>query len=220
MRNWITYGNRVYLSGIAGEGSGGIGDQTRTALDILDSRLAEVGTDREALLTVHIWLKDMALFHEMTAVWNDWIGASDPPSRSCVSGGSLQPGSLIQVVATASIPGSQENNLLIERFGMVRGGGRPTMCLGLAYGDWFTVCTLASDSSQDITGQTKQILRDFDTFLAEAGTDKSRILTVDIWLKRMSDGDVVNDVLMSWFIPGQLPGRSCVRADMARPEML
>jgi enamine deaminase RidA (YjgF/YER057c/UK114 family) len=221
MRTSINYGNRIYLSGItAQENLGGIGDQTRKALDILDARLAEAGTDRKSLLTVHIWLRDMTLFQEMTAVWNDWIGTYDPPSRSCVSGGSLQPEALIEVVATASIPGPEQENTSIERFGIVEGEGRPTMCLGLACKDWFTVCTLASDCSEDITGQTKQILRDFDTFLAEARTGKSKILTMDIWLKRVSDSATVNDVLMSWLVPDQLPSSSCVRADMARPEML
>ena len=220
-RTSITYGNRVFFSGIAGtQEAGGIAEQTRMALDILNARLTEAGSNRRSLLTVHIWLQDMVLFREMTAVWNDWIGADAPPSRSCVSGGSLQPGSLIQIVATASIADSEQDDALIERYGVVRGQGRPTMCLGLACGDWFTVCTLASDCSQDITGQTNQILRDFDAFLAEAGTDKSKILTMDIWLKRVSDSAAVNEVLMSWLSPGHLPSCSCVRADMARPEML
>ena len=220
MRDWIIYENRAYLSGIVGEGRGGIAEQTRTALERLDQSLAAAGTDRRGLLTVHIWLKDMAHFHEMTAVWNDWIGAGDPPSRSCVSGGSRHSDSLVQIVATASVAAQKDNNASIERFGIVRGAGRPTMCLALAHGDWFTVCTLAADSSQDITGQTKQILNDFDRYLSEAGTSKAKILTMDIWLKRMSDSAAVNDVLRSWFVPGQLPSSSCVRADMARPEML
>jgi len=221
MRSSITRANKVYLSGItAQERTVSISDQTREALDILDARLAEAGTHRTSLLTVHIWLRDMALFQEMTSVWNNWIGSHAPPSRSCVSGGSLQPGALIEVVATASVSGPQQDSTPIERFGMVRGEGRPTMCLALAYGDWFTVCTLASDRSEDISGQTRQILRDFDRFLAEAGTDKSKILTMDIWLKHVSDIDAVNDVLMAWLAPGQLPAGSCVRADMARSEML
>ena len=221
MHTSVKCGDRVYLSGITAQtNQGSIGDQTRQALDRLDTCLAEAGTDRRSLLTVHIWLKDMTLFQEMTSVWNDWIGTHDPPSRSCVSGGSLQSEGLIQIVATASIKGTEPNNSSIERFGVVQGDGRPTMSLALAYGDWFTVCTLASDCSEDITGQTKQILRDFDAFLAQAGTDKSKILTMDIWLKHMSDNAAVNDVLRSWFVPGQLPSGSCVGADMARPEML
>jgi enamine deaminase RidA (YjgF/YER057c/UK114 family) len=199
---------------------GGIAEQTRNALEQLDARRAQAGTDRSALLTVHIWLRDMALFQEMTAVWNDWIGSEAPPSRSCVSGGSLNPDALVEIVATAAAPAQPQSNHAIERYGLVRGEGRPTMCLGLAYRDWFAVCTLASDYSADIAGQTQQILRVFDTFLEESGTDKSNILTMDIWLKRLSDKAVVDATLADWLAADHLPGGSCVRADMARPEML
>ena len=122
MRASINYENRLFFSGItAQERLDDITDQTRSALDILDARLRDAGTDRRSLLTVHIWLKDMALFQKMTAVWNDWIGDQDPPSRSCVSGGSVQPDALVQVVATAAMPGSAQATAAIERFGLVRG---------------------------------------------------------------------------------------------------
>ena len=135
MRTSTVAGNRVLLSGISAEQrDGGISAQTREVLDILDARLVAAGTDRRSLLTVHIWLKRMTLFQEMTAVWNDWIGAIDPPSRSCVSGGSMQPDALIQVVASAAAAGPEHGGTSIERFGLVRGEGRPTMCLALAYG--------------------------------------------------------------------------------------
>ena len=200
--------------------AGDIAAQTRDVLAQLDARLADAGTDRSALLTAHIWLRDMALFQDMTAEWNNWIGAQEPPSRSCVSGDSLDPGALIEIVATAASPARPDNKTAIERYGLVHGEGRPTMCLALAYHDWFTVCTLASDCSEEIAGQTWQILTVFDDFLGEAGAEKSNILTMDIWLKRMSDKAVVDDVLAAWLEPGHAPAGSCIHADMARPEML
>lgn len=221
MRASITCADRVFFAGITADHlDGDITAQTRNALDILDTRLEAVGADRGALLTVHIWLKDMALFREMTAVWNGWIGRHGPPSRSCVSGGAIDTDALIQVVASAARPAPHGHAASIERFGLVRGPGRPTMCLALAYGNWFTVCTLASDCSQGVAGQTKQILAEFDRYLGEAGAAKSNILTIDIWLKHSADRSAVNDVLQSWLVPGQLPSSSWVRADMARPEML
>ncbi len=217
----MTVADTLFFSGItARDDLGAIAEQTREALEILDARLAQAGIDRASLLTVHIWLRDMALFQEMTAVWNDWIGPEDPPSRSCVSGGSLNPDALVEVVATAVLPAPDQDHKSIERFGLVRGEGRPTMCLALAYKDWFTVCTLAPDCSADIVGQTKQVLQLFDTFLAEAGTDKSKILMMDIWLKHMTDAAVVSNALTDWLARAHLPSGSCVRADMARPEML
>ena len=217
----MTIADKLCFSGITPRDEGGdITTQTRDVLGQLDARLAEYGTDRSALLTVHIWLRDMALFQAMTAEWNNWIGPDEPPSRSCVSGGSLHPDALIEIVATAASPTQAANTAAIERYGLVRGAGRPTMCLALAYNNWFTVCTLASDCSEDIAGQTRQILAVFDDHLREAGADKTSILTMDIWLKRLGDKAAVDEVLAAWLAPGQLPAASCVRADMARAEML
>ncbi len=221
----MTIAGTLCFSGIRSrDGEVDITKQTRDVLAQLDARLAAAGTDRSSLLTVHIWLRDMALFDAMTAEWNAWIGADEPPSRSCVSGGSLDPDALIEVVATAAAPNHAPNHaedqVMIERFGLVRGPGRPTLCLALAYRDWFTVCTLAPDCSQDIAGQTRQVLTQFDTFMAEAGADKSDILTMDIWLKNMHDKAIVDDTLAAWLPADHQPSGSCVRADMARPEML
>lgn len=212
---------RLVFPGItAHAGLGSIEEQMSAALATLDQRLAAAGTDRRSLLTVHIWLRDMALFDRMTAVWNAWIGDEAPPSRSCVSGGSLEPEALVELVASAVLPGPDAAPAPIERYGLVGGAGRPSMCLALACRDWFTVCTLAHDCSADIAGQTAQVLAAFDGYLAEAGVDKSDILTMDIWLKRMSDDAVVRDVVGAWLAPGAWPAGSCVRADMAREDML
>lgn len=217
----MTISDKLCFSGITPRSKErDIAAQTRNVLEQLDARLAEAGTDRSALLTVHIWLRDMALFQEMTAEWNNWIGAQEPPSRSCVRGGSLDADALIEIVAVAVSPTSKLSKTPIERYGMVRGEGRPTMCLAIAYGDWFTVCTLAPDCSVGIAGQTRQVLTVFDDLLDEAGASKSGILTMDIWLKDMRDQAAVDDVLAAWLSPEQSPVGSCVRADMARPEML
>lgn len=217
----MTIAGKLCFSGITPRaGAGDITAQTRDVLAQLDARLAEAGTDRTSLLTVHIWLRDMALFDAMTAEWNAWIGDAEPPSRSCVSGGSLDPDALVEVVATARSPHLPDDGAAIERFGLVRGPGRPTLCLALADRDWFTVCTLAPDCSADIAGQTRQVLDQFDTFMAEAGVNKSGILTMDVWLKNMTDKAIVDDTLAAWLPANQKPSGSCVRADMARPEML
>ena len=71
----------------------------------------------------------MALFERMTAVWNAWIGSDAPPSRSCVSGGSLNPDALVELVASAALPGPDANRAPIERYGLVGGAGRPPVAL-------------------------------------------------------------------------------------------
>lgn len=212
---------RVYLPALtARDLTSDIAGQTQDALDQLSIHLAALGVDATRLLTVHIWLRDMSLFREMTAVWNNWVDQERPPSRSCVSAGPATLGAHLTIVATASAPVSLQADQPIERYGMVHGPGRPTMCLGLGCGDWFTVCLIAPDCTVGIAGQTQQILTLFDSYLADAGTDKTQLLTAEIWLKNMTDLDAVRGIWREWLGNAGRPAVSCVRADMARPEML
>lgn len=107
-----------------------------------------------------------------------------------------------------------------SRYGIIHGPGRPSICLGMARGDWVTVCTTAPDRSEDVAGQTRQVLAIFDGYLAEAGSDKSQLLTAQIWLKNMRDYATVNEVWNSWIDPDNPPARSCVSANMSKPESL
>ena len=58
--------------------------------------------------------------------------------------------------------------------------------------------------------QTKEILATIDALLAEANTDKSRLLTATIWLTDMATFAEMNRVWESWVVPGQAPTRATV----------
>jgi len=77
---------------------------------------------------------------------------------------------------------------------------------------------IADDASQDITGQTQQVLAAIDTWLAKAGTDKSKLLMVQIFLKDLNDFDAMNRVWDAWVVPGHTPCRATVQAALAQPE--
>ena len=80
---------------------------------------------------------------------------------------------------------------------------------------------LADDYSGDIVQQTRETLANIDAMLAEAGSDKSRILSVTIYLRDMArDYAGLNQVWDAWVAPGAAPGRACVEAAMYRPEVL
>lgn len=108
----------------------------------------------------------------------------------------------------------------MERYGIIHGPGRPSICIGLAQDDWVTICTLASDHSEDIVGQAQQIFAAFDGYLADTGSDKSRLLTAQVWLKNMRDYEAFNDVWNDWIDRENPPTRSCVSANMASPRAL
>ena len=66
-----------------------------------------------------------------------------------------------------------------------------------------------------IADQTKDILEAIDGLLAEAGSDKSKLLTATIWLSDIRHFDEMNAVWDAWVAPGNTPCRACVEARLA-----
>ena len=67
----------------------------------------------------------------------------------------------------------------------------------------------ADDRSQDIRGQTKQTLAKIEKFLADAGTDKSRLLSAQIWIKDIAkDFAGMNEIWDAWIEPDTAPARA------------
>jgi enamine deaminase RidA (YjgF/YER057c/UK114 family) len=77
---------------------------------------------------------------------------------------------------------------------------------------------VAEDAKQDVSGQVKQILSQIDALLAEAGSDKSKILSATIYLPSMSDFAAMNAVWETWVSQGQAPARATVEAKLASAE--
>lgn len=79
---------------------------------------------------------------------------------------------------------------------------------------------VADDPALPIQGQTRQVLDKIDRYLAMAGTDKSRLLTANIWLADISMWADMNTVWDAWVSPGNAPARATVQATLAGPTHL
>lgn len=79
---------------------------------------------------------------------------------------------------------------------------------------------IAEDTSQDIVGQTLEVLGHVDRLLAEAGSDKSCILSTQIYIKDMALFPGMNEVWDSWVAQGHTPPRATVEAKLANPACL
>ncbi|MBV5347464.1 RidA family protein [bacterium] len=76
---------------------------------------------------------------------------------------------------------------------------------------------VADDATQDIAGQTRQVLVAVDALLARVGSDKSKILMAQIFLVDLGDFDGMNAVWDAWVPAGQTPPRATVQAQLAKP---
>ena len=76
---------------------------------------------------------------------------------------------------------------------------------------------VANDLTQNIQGQTAQVLAMIDRLLQEAGTDKAHILMAQIFLADIADFEGMNSVWDDWVALGDAPPRATVRAALAKP---
>lgn len=69
-----------------------------------------------------------------------------------------------------------------------------------------------------VAEQTKDVLAAIDKLLAQAGTDKSKLLTANIWLTDIGTFNEMNGVWDAWVAPGSTPCRACVESTLASPQ--
>ena len=97
----------------------------------------------------------------------------------------------------------------------------PRMTQMVVHGDTIYLCGQTAERESDtLAGQTRCILARIDALLAEAGSSKSRLLQVQIWLADMRDYDAMNAVWDAWVDPANTPTRATCEARMAYPSVL
>ena len=89
------------------------------------------------------------------------------------------------------------------------------------YGDTvYLAGIVAKNLDQDVKGQTKQVLDDIDRLLAKCGSNKSKVLSAQIWVTDIRNRALMNEVWTGWVDPKNLPARACVEAALADPRAL
>lgn len=97
----------------------------------------------------------------------------------------------------------------------IESGSRMSQCVihnGVAY-----LAGQVGAEGASVTEQTIAVLASVDRLLAEAGTDKSRLLTAQIWVADIADFAEMNAVWDAWVAPGNAPARWTGEAKLATP---
>lgn len=76
-----------------------------------------------------------------------------------------------------------------------------------------------SDKGGDVASQTREVLAKIDELLARAGTDKSRLLTAEVWITTMADFAEMDAVWKAWVAPGNPPTRCCCAVQLGNRDM-
>ena len=98
----VTYGNTVYLVEVPDTLSADITVQAREVLAAVDKRLLQAGSSKSRLLMTTIYLRDMADYDGMNAVWDNWVPEGTAPARACVQARLANPEMRVEVVVIAA----------------------------------------------------------------------------------------------------------------------
>ena len=97
----------------------------------------------------------------------------------------------------------------------------PRMSQAVVHGNLvFLAGQVADDPVPSVGEQTRQILARIDRLLRDAGSDKSKLLSANIWLTDIGRFSEMNAVWDAWVSPGNTPARATVQATLAAPQYL
>ncbi|WP_409515391.1 RidA family protein [Brevundimonas sp.] len=94
------------------------------------------------------------------------------------------------------------------------------MSEAVIHGNTVYLAGQVGEPGDDITAQTKTTLAEIDALLAQAGTDKSKILMATIWLADIADFEAMNAVWDAWVDKANPPARATSEGKLASPEYL
>mgnify|MGYP000530712534 CR=1 FL=1 len=103
---------------------------------------------------------------------------------------------------------------------ITRSHTRTRMSQIVQHGDTIYLAGQVGTAGASVTQQTQDCLDKIDALLAEAGSDRTRMLQTTIWLADMSDFAEMNAVWDAWVPEGHAPTRACGEAKLATPEYL
>lgn len=96
----------------------------------------------------------------------------------------------------------------------------PRMSQAVAAGGMVHVAGQVADSRKGtIETQTREVLAKIEGLLAEAGTTKSKLVAVNVFLPHITDFEAMNGVYDAWIDPANPPARACTEARLADPDL-
>lgn len=104
---------------------------------------------------------------------------------------------------------------MITRFQVGSRMSQAVVCQGMVH----IAGQVANNRTGSIQEQTRDVLAKIDALLQEAGSDKSKLVAVNVFLPHITDFDAMNEVYDAWIDPANPPARACTEARLADPDL-
>ncbi len=213
----VRAGEFVYVSGIAAV-KGDVRGQTREVLNRLSRILQSSGSSLAQTASVYVYLRDAADFEAMNEVYRTFW-PKDPPARTTIIAGSIEPEARLQISAVALRNGAERT--VIHPAGWQK---NPNYSYGVKSGDTLFLAGLVArdpktntDVSGDITAQTRQALQNAGEILKAGGMTYADAVSSRVFITDASQFQTMNAAYRPFF-PQVLPARATVKAKLARPQ--
>lgn len=105
MSRAVVHNGVVYLAGVTASSQvNDIVTQTEDVLQIIEKRLADIGTAKDRILTAQIWLRNIERdFDAMNRVWEAWLPEGCSPARATCETNLALPSLLLEVLVVAAV---------------------------------------------------------------------------------------------------------------------
>lgn len=103
MSRVVEHNGTIYFAGIVSDDKTlDIKGQAARALEIVEQRLNQIGSNKDSILRVEIFLKDIYRdFQDFNSVWDEWVSKENPPARACVETNMASTTTLVELIVTA-----------------------------------------------------------------------------------------------------------------------
>ncbi|WP_415288523.1 RidA family protein [Brevundimonas sp. S1H14] len=92
------------------------------------------------------------------------------------------------------------------------------MSQAVIHGDTIYLAGQVGEPGEDVVAQTRTALAEVDALLAQCGSDKSNILSAQVWLADIADFAAMNSVWDAWVDTANPPARATCEAKLATPD--
>jgi enamine deaminase RidA (YjgF/YER057c/UK114 family) len=213
----VRAGDFVYVSGVTVP-KGEVREQTRRVLSSLSRILQSSGSSLAQTASVYVYLRDAAEFEAMNEVYRTFW-PKDPPARTTIIAGMIEPEARVQISAVAIRSGAER--AVVHPAGWQK---NPNYSYGVKSGDTLFLAGLVArdpktnaDTGGDITAQTKQILQNAGEILQAAGMSFADAVNSRVFITDAAQFRTMNAAYRPFF-PQVLPARATVKARLARPQ--
>jgi aminoacrylate peracid reductase len=218
-RQAVKAGDFVYVSGVVAA-KGDAREQTRQALNQLSRVLESSGSSLAQTASVYVYLRDAAEFEAMNEVYRTFW-PKDPPARTTIVAGLIEPKALVQISAVALRNGAER--AVIHPAGWQKS---PNYSYGVKSGDTLFLAGLVArdprtgaDTGGDITAQTRQVLQNAGEILKAGGMSYSDAVSSRVFITDAAQFQTMNAAYRPFF-PQAPPARATVKAKLARPQYI